>query len=142
MRDGVLERLDDGDLAFTPGGENVSFGQLLDEVAALEQSYVASLDSHVQQWPSTDPAHDGAHSLSRLRERFRSLDAQMESAVARFADGDDQAVVVTRPDGTVRSRDEQVEIYTQALFIFLGKAVVYLRAMRKPLPPSVARYIG
>ena len=28
-----------------------------------------------------------------------------------------------------------LEVYIQAILIFLGKAVVYLKAMGKPLPP-------
>jgi hypothetical protein len=142
MRDGVLERLDDVDLAFTPGGANPSFGHLLEEVAALEESYAGSLDGDVQEWPSTDLPRDGTHSTSRLHERFQTLDAQLESAVSELSDGAIRDVTVTRPDGTVRTPDEQVEIYTQAMFIFLGKAVVYLRAMGRALPPSVERYIG
>ena len=30
-----------------------------------------------------------------------------------------------------------LDVYVQAVLIFLGKAVVYLKAMDKPLPPSV-----
>ena len=142
MRDGMLEQLDDVDLTFSPGGDNPSFGLLLEEMAALQQSYLASLNSDAHQWPSTDLPRQGRHSTSRIRERFQTLDAQMESAVSTLSRDDDLDAKVTRPDGTVRTRDEQVEIYTQAMFIFLGKAVVYLRAMDKALPLSVERYIG
>jgi hypothetical protein len=140
MRDGVLEHLDDADLAFAPGGNNVPFGQLIEEVAALEESYVHSLRDHVQQWPPSDPARQSPGSTSQLRERLGALDAAMEAAVV--ASSNDEDARITRPDGGIRTLDEQVEIYTQAMFIFLGKAVVYLRAMSKDLPQSVAHYIG
>jgi hypothetical protein len=135
----VLEQLDDVDLAFTPGGSNLPFGQLIDEVAALEASYVDSLRDHVQRWPSSDLAGPPA-TTSRLRERFAALDAAMEAAVVASSNGEDARI--TRPEGQITTPREQIEIYTQAMFIFLGKAVVYLRAMGKDLPPSVAHYIG
>ena len=140
MRDGVLERLDDADLAFGPGGNSLPFGQLFDDVAALEQSYVDSLRHHVQQWPSSDRPRQSAGGTAQLRERFSALDAAMEAAVVASSNGEDARV--TRPDGTIRTPHAQVEIYTQALFVFLGKAVVYLQAMGKDLPPSVAHFIG
>jgi hypothetical protein len=118
----------------TPGGGNPSLGRPLEELAALQQSYVASLDSDVQQWPSTERPRDGAHSTSRLHERFNTLDVQMESAVSGFSRDVVRDVKVTRPDGSVRTRDEQVEIYSQAMFIFLGKAVVYCERSARRCP--------
>jgi hypothetical protein len=54
----------------------------------------------------------------------------------------DTGATVGRPAGTTRTVDEQLEIYTQAAFVFLGKAVVYLNAMGRALPPSIAHYIA
>jgi len=140
MRDGVLERLDGGDLAFAPGGDNVSLGRLLHDLLALEQSYADSLRGGAQQWPAGEPTDGAPLTMTEVRERFAALDVEMESAVT--AASASAAEAVTRPDGTVRTPDQQIEIYTQAMFIFLGKAVVYLHALGRTLPPSVAHYIG
>ena len=34
-----------------------------------------------------------------------------------------------------------LDIYTQAVLIFVGKATIYLKAMGKPLPPAVQNWI-
>jgi hypothetical protein len=36
----------------------------------------------------------------------------------------------------------QLEVYVQAVLIFLGKATIYLKAMDKSLPQSFQEYIG
>ncbi len=36
----------------------------------------------------------------------------------------------------------QLDVYLQALLIFLGKATIYLKAMNKPLPQQIQEYIG
>jgi hypothetical protein len=36
----------------------------------------------------------------------------------------------------------QLDVYLQALLIFLGKATIYLKAMNKPLPQPIQEYIG
>jgi hypothetical protein len=138
MRDGLLEQLADDELGRSTGGGNVSFGQLFMDLAALQQSYITSLRTRDQQWPdATSDEHPTVAALTRL---FHKLDAEMELAVTSADQRTD--AVITRPDGEVRTPDEQLEIYTQALFIFLGKAVVYMRAADKDLPPFVAHYIG
>ena len=50
--------------------------------------------------------------------------------------------VITRPDGTKRSRRGQVEIYAQFMLIFLGKATVYARVRNRDLPPSLLTFVG
>jgi uncharacterized damage-inducible protein DinB len=141
MRDGVLERLDDTDLTFAPGGDNVSLGRMLHDLVALERSYAESLRDRVQRWPASEPADSASLTLTELGERFAALDDEIESAFTAASAADAHAPL-TRPDGTVRTPDQQIEIYTQAMFIFLGKAVVYLHALGRTLPPSVAHYIG
>jgi hypothetical protein len=36
----------------------------------------------------------------------------------------------------------QLDVYLQALLIFLGKATIYLKAMNRPLPQQIQEYIG
>lgn len=138
MRDGLLEQLTDDDLDRSTGGRNVTFGQLFTDLAELQQSYISSLRTRDQQWP--DATTHEQPTVADLTHRFRELDADMERAVVHAGERGEAAI--TRPGGEVRTPDEQLEIYTQAVFIFLGKAVVYMRAVDRDLPPSVAHYIG
>ena len=36
----------------------------------------------------------------------------------------------------------QLDVYLQAVLIFLGKATIYLKAMNKAVPQSFQEYIG
>jgi hypothetical protein len=36
----------------------------------------------------------------------------------------------------------QLDVYLQAVLIFLGKATIYLKGMNKPLPKEFQEYIG
>jgi hypothetical protein len=140
MRDGVLEQLVDADLAFSPGGTNPNLGRLIGDLLDIERSYLDSLRHGVQRWPSrVDDADDDVPSVRGLRALFTAVDRDMLAAAVA---GVDTGATVVRPDGTTRTVDEQLEIYTQAAFVFLGKAVVYLNAMGRALPPSIAHYIA
>jgi hypothetical protein len=140
MRDGVLEQLVDADLAFSPGGANPSLGRLIGDLLDIEQSYLDSLRHGVQSWPSrVDDADDDVPSVFGLRALFTAVDGDLLAAAVA---GVEAGTTVVRPEGTALTIDEQLEIYTQAVFVFLGKAVVYLNTMGRALPPSIAYYIG
>jgi len=49
---------------------------------------------------------------------------------------------VDRTKGSIRPIISQLDIYIQTMLIFLGKIVIYFKAMQKPLPPSIEEYIG
>ena len=50
MRTGLLETLSDADLAFNPGGENVSLGALCRELGEIEYDYLQSFKTFRQDW--------------------------------------------------------------------------------------------
>jgi hypothetical protein len=139
IRNGVVDSLTDSDLTFSPGGSAPSLGDLFIEGLLLEQSYSDSLLDLQQTWP--EPPLPPATSLEDLGTRLAEADRSMESVFDDFK-SDDWEVSVVRPDGTERTRSEQVEIYSQAMLILLGKSVVYLRAMDRALPDALATYIS
>jgi hypothetical protein len=141
MRSGALERLDDADLQFSPGGDNLTLGDLFKEVGEHQHSYLQSLITLKQDWSYRNDEPGLAASLARLTQWFEQLDRQMQDVVSQLDEGDLQKEV-DRTNGSIRPIISQLDIYTQTMLIFLGKIVVYFRAMQKPLPPSIEEYIG
>jgi hypothetical protein len=139
LRDELLGLLTDADLAFSPGGENLPLGALFRQMGEIEHSYLQALKTLTQNWDyrNAEPGLDG--SVARLLAWFHELDADVHAVVSAFSDADlDQTVV--RASGFKTSVEESLDIYVQAVLIFLGKAVVYLRAMGKPIPESVQEW--
>lgn len=140
MRNELLESLTDADLAFNPGGQNISFGALFRELGEIEHSYVQSLKTFNQDWSyrNTEPGLEG--SIARLQAWFQNLDDQMKETVAAFSEADLKKEVKRGEFGF--PAETQLDVYLQATLIFFGKAVVYLRAMNRPLSKTMQDYIG
>jgi len=141
MRDGALERLSDADLQFVPGGDNLTLGALFKQLGEHQHSYVQSLITLKQDWSYRNDEPGLATSLAQLRRWFGQLDQQMQDVIDSL-DEIDLDRPVDRTNGSIRSVLSQLDIYTQVYLIFLGKIVVYFKAMQKPLPPSIEEYIG
>ena len=50
MRSQLLDSLSDADLAFSPGGQNMTLGALCREMGEVEYSYIQSLKTFRQDW--------------------------------------------------------------------------------------------
>ncbi len=139
MRAQLFDSLDDSDLAFSPGGQNVTFGALCREMGEVDYSYLQSLKTLRQDWSyrNTEPGLES--SISKLKAWYQSMEADMKSTLEAMSD-DDLKKVVER--GFTVPIDVQMQIYLQALLIFFGKASVYVRAMNKALPQSFKEWIG
>lgn len=140
MRSQLLDRLNDADLAFTPGGQAMMLGALCSEMGETEYSYIQSLKTLKQEWSYRQTEVDVVSSVARLKAWFQTLDDEMQAAIAAFLNED-----VNRPidrDGGAVTMEFQLDAYLQAVLIFLGKATIYLRVMNKPLPQSFQDYIG
>ena len=140
MRTQLLDGLSDADLAFTPGGENMTLGALSREMGETEHAYIQSLKTFTQDWSyrNTEPGLDG--SVERLKAWFQTLDDEMKATVEALSD-DDLKKTIDR-SGYPMPVDLQLDVYLQALLIYFGKAVVYLKAMGKPLSSQFKEYIG
>ena len=141
MRNGALERLSDADLQFSPGGDNLTLGELFKQLGEHQHSYALSLITLKQDWSYRNDESGLTGSLTQLTRWFEQLDQRMQDTLNQFDESDMQKPV-DRTNGSVRPIISQLDIYIQTMLIFLGKIVIYFRAMQKPLPPSIAEYIG
>ena len=136
----LLEMLNDADLGFSPGGQNMTLGALCREMGETEHSYVQSLKTFRQDWLYRNTEAGMDSSVARLQAWFQTLDEEMKATVAAFSDEDFQKMVDR--NGFEMPVEMQLDVYLQALLIFFGKATIYLRAMNKTLPQQFQEYIG
>jgi hypothetical protein len=140
MRTQLLDTLSDADLAFTPGGRNMALGALIRESGEIEHSYIQSLRTFKQDWSYRNSEEGLDRSVGRLKEWFQGLDEEMKAAVSALTDEDPQKTIDR--GGYAMPVALQLDVYLQALLIFFGKAVIYLKAMNRTLPKQIEEYIG
>jgi hypothetical protein len=140
MRSQLLDILSDADLAFYPGGQNMTVGALCREMGETEHSYIQSLKTFRQAWSYRNTEADLVSSIARLKAWFQTLDDEMKAAIVAFTDEDVNKTVDR--GGNAVPVEFQLDVYLQAVLIFLGKATIHLKAMNKPLPQSFQEYIG
>ncbi|HYT29037.1 MAG TPA: DinB family protein [Ktedonobacteraceae bacterium] len=140
MRTQFLDTLSDADLAFSPGGQNMTLGALCREMGETEHSYMQSLKTFKQDWSYRNTEAGLESSVARLQAWFQTLDEEMKATVSALSD-EDLKKTVDR-GGYAMPVELQLDAYLQALLIFFGKATIYLKAMNKALPQQVQEYIG
>ncbi len=139
MRTQLMDTLSDADLAFTPGGQNMTLGALCREIGEIEYSYIQSFKTFTQDWSyrNTEPGLET--SVSQLKAWYDELDNDMKETLAALSDGDFNKMVNR---GFEFPLEVQIQIYLQALLIFFGKATIYVKAMNRPLPQIIQEWIG
>ena len=140
MRSQLLDILSDADLAFNPGGQNMTLGALCREMGEIEHSYVQSLKTFQQDWSYHNGEADLENSVARLKAWFQTLDDELKATISAFSDEDLKRTIDR--GGYMMPVELQLDVYLQALLIFFGKATIYLKAMNKPLPQQIQEYIG
>ncbi len=140
MRSQLLDTLSDADLAFSPGGQNMTLGALLREMGEIEHSYIQSLKTFEQDWSYHNTEAELESSVARLKAWYQTLDDEMKAAVSALSN-EDLTKTIDR-GGFSMPVELQLDVYLQALLIFLGKATIYFKAMKKPLPQQIQEYIG
>ena len=140
MRAQLLGLLGAAEVAYTPGGQNMTLGALCREMGETEYAYIQSLTTFRQDWSyrQTDPEME--RRVDQLAAWFATLDDQMQAALATLADADGTKTIDR--GGFPATVDFQLDCYLQAVLIFLGKATIYLKAMNIALPRSFQDYIG
>ena len=141
MRAAVLDTLSDSDLAFNPGGNNMTLGALFREDGEIEYAYLQSLKSFKQDFSYRNTEAGLDSSMAQLKAWYQTMGDDMKATLSAFSD-DDLKKTIERASGFSVPVEMQLEIYLQAELIFLGKATVFLKAMNKSLLPSVQEYIG
>jgi uncharacterized damage-inducible protein DinB len=140
LRSQLLDTLKDADLAFSPGGQNMTLGALCREMGEVEHSYIQSLKTFKQDWSYHNTEAGLESSLTQLNAWFHALDEEMKATVSALSD-EDLNKTVDR-GGFAMPVELQLDVYLQALLIFLGKTTIYLKAMNQPLPQQIQEYIG
>jgi len=140
MRSQILDILSDADLGFTPGGQNMTLGALYREMGEVEYAYIQSLKTLKQEWSYRTSDADLVGSVAQLGAWFHTLDEGMKVAIAELLDEDVNKTVDR--GGNAVTVEFQLDVYLQAVLIFLGKATIYLKGMNKPLPKEFQEYIG
>ena|SRR5436305_3587285 len=74
MRSQLFNILSDADLAFNPGGQNVTLGALCREMGETEHSYIQSLKTLKQEWSYRYPEAEVVNHVARLQVWFQKLD--------------------------------------------------------------------
>ena len=139
MRSQLFNILSDADLAFSPGGQTMTLGALCRQMGETEHAYIQSLKTLKQEWSYHHPEADVASHVAQLKAWFQTLDDEMQATITTFWDEDGNKTIDRGGPVTV---EFQLDVYLQAVLIFLGKATIYLRAMNKQLPPFFEEYIG
>jgi uncharacterized damage-inducible protein DinB len=144
MRTRLLDTLSDADLAFNPGGENVTLGALCREMSEVEYSYIQSLKTFKQDWSYRNTEAGLASSVAQLKVWGQTLDDEMKATVSALSDEDLAKIIERGGEGGAFPApvEMQLDIYLQALLIFFGKVAIYLKAMNRPLPEDIQGCIG
>lgn len=141
MRSLIVNIISDADLSFNPGGQNTTLGVLCREMGDIEYSYIQSLKTFTQDFSYSNTEAGLETGIAQLQAWYQTLDEELKTTISAFSDEDLQRSV-TRSSGSTLSVELQLDVYIQALFIFFGKATIYLKAMNKTLPKEILEYIG
>lgn len=139
IRNQMMDVLTDADLAYRfPNCP--SLGELCREMGETEQSYIESYKTFRQQfvYGGSDPAL--ATDLAKLKARYAQLDTDLDAAMATLSEDDIQKRVIDR--GFPMPPRVQLHCYREALLIFYGRVVFYLRALGKPISEQARGWIG
>jgi hypothetical protein len=142
IRPALMQTLGDDDLGYTPGGANPTLGALCREIGEVERAYIDSFKTFVLDFSyrNTTPSLD--RSVTRLIAWFADLDADLKATIEGLSEEDIRSRLVDRGGDFKLPLQIQLNVYQEALLIFYGKAIVYLRAMGKTPPPQMQEWIG
>ena len=140
MRTQLFDSLSDADLAFNPGGQNMTLGALCRQSGEIEYSYIQSLTTFKQDWSYRNTDAGLESNIAQLQSWYQTLDEEMKATVAALSDEDLKKTIAR--GGYAMPIELQLDVYLQALLIFFGKATIYLKAMNRSMPQQIEEYIG
>jgi uncharacterized damage-inducible protein DinB len=141
IRDQLMEILTDSDLGYSPGGVNPPLGVLCREIGEVEQAYIQSFKTFRLDFSyrNTTPGLD--RSVAQLKSWYAELDAELKAALEGLSEDDVRNRMVDRGHFKLPPQI-QLSIYNEALLIFYGKVIVYLRTMGKTPPEQMQEWLG
>ncbi|MFK7805352.1 MAG: DinB family protein [Anaerolineae bacterium] len=142
LRPQLLEILSDEELAYSPGGDNMTFGDLLVELGETEMNYIESFKTFKMGFDAKNDDPSRAGSLAKLTEWYDGLHAELKAAVEAISDEDVEGRMINRGEGFNLPVHIQISVLQEAYLIFYGKAMVYLKAMGKERPQQWSEWIA
>ena len=142
IRPALMETLSDDDLGYTPGGANPTLGALCREIGEVERAYIDSFKTFVLDFSYRNTTPGLEQSVAQLVAWFADLDADLKATIEGLSEEDIRGRVVDRGGDFKLPLQLQLNVYQEALLIFYGKAMVYLKAMGKTPPQQMQDWIG
>jgi hypothetical protein len=138
LRTEVLEAISDKDLGFTPGGSNLTFGDLLLQQGGFEIAYTNSFRTFTLSFDAktSQTITDSA----AFKTWFRKLDADLIDTLEQLSD-EDLAKPINRGSWSL-SAEITFYTYRESVIIFAAKASIYLRALDIALPKQLEDWIA
>ena len=134
LRDQLLGMISDQDLSYKLPGANLTLGELCEEMGHIQQVYIHSFKTSMQEWGYRDAQVEAKNSVASLNAWYEKLDAELVEALNGLSEDDVHNKQVDRGQGFTPSLYVQFQIYRETLLIFYAKASVYLKALEKPYP--------
>ena len=128
LRDELMASLSDEDLAFRPGGQNPSLGELCRELGETQHAYAQSFKTFKIDFGYRVNDDSYSKSVDKLKAWYAELDQALEAALEAVSDEDLAKQKMDRGGYEVPVHIS-LDILREALLIFYGKVSVYLKAM-------------
>lgn len=141
MRNQLMDMLTDADLAYALPG-NSTFGELCWQIGAVQRTYVDSFKTFTLGFDYGSPDAAIASSVERLKAWFKAMDDEMDNAISALSEDDAQNKQIDRGGGFMLPIRPQIHVYREALLIFYGRAILYLRALNKPPTGQLRSWVG
>jgi hypothetical protein len=141
IRGQLMEILTDNDLGYSPGGANPPLGALCREIGEIERAYIQSFKTFTLDFSYRNTTPGLERSVAQLKSWYAELDAELKATIEGLSEDDVQNRMVDRGHFKLRPQ-VQLYIYNEALLIFYGKVIVYLRAMGKTPPRQMQEWLG
>jgi hypothetical protein len=142
IRPALMETLTDDDLGYSPGGTNPSLGLLCREIGEVERAYIDSFKTFVLDFSYRNTTPGLEHSVAQLVAWYAELDAELKVTIEDLSEEEISSRLVDRGGDFKLPLQIQLNVYQEALLIFYGKAIVYLRALGKTPPQQMQDWIG
>jgi hypothetical protein len=142
LRGQLVTVFDDSDLAFTPGGSNMTLGELCREMGEIEYAYIQSFKNLTVDFSYRNPQPELTQSVAALSAWYSELDRELRVVIEGLSEEDIQSKLVDRGPNFKLPLQAQLDVYKEALLLFYGKATVYARALNKGLPEQWREWIG
>jgi len=142
IREQLMQTLSDQDLGYTPGGANPPLGVLCREIGEVERAYIDSFKTFVLDFSYRNATPGLENSVAQLAAWYADLDAELKATIEGLSEQDINGRLVDRGGDFKLPPQIQLNIYQEALLIFYGKAIVYLRAIGKTPPQQMQDWLG